>query len=74
MAAAMHHAHYELLDDGQFYGEIPGLDGVYATDATLEQCREQLAETLEGWVLLGIALHHDIPPIDGLEIRAGQLA
>ncbi len=34
--AAMRQARYEILpDDGTFYGEIPGFDGVYANANTL---------------------------------------
>lgn len=74
LAAAMSHATYELLDDGTFYGEVPPLAGVYANANTLEACREELAEVLEGWVLLGVSMHHPIPPIDGVEITVGQVA
>jgi predicted RNase H-like HicB family nuclease len=55
--AAMHRARYEiLLDDGTFYGEIPGFDGVYANADTLEACREELREVLEEWILLRASL------------------
>ena len=74
LAAAMSHATYELLDDGTFYGEVPPLAGVYANANTLEACREELAEVLEGWVLLGVSMRHPIPPIDGVEITVGQVA
>jgi len=38
--AAMGKARYETLpDDGMYYGEIPGFDGVYANAASLEACR-----------------------------------
>jgi predicted RNase H-like HicB family nuclease len=41
--AAMKNAKYEILsDDGSFYGEIPGFQGVYSNAATLEECRTQL--------------------------------
>lgn len=57
--AAMHRATYEILpDDGTFYGEIPGFQGVYANAASLEECREQLQEVLEGWIILGLRLGH----------------
>jgi hypothetical protein len=37
VAAAMRRAMYEVLaDDGSHYGEIPGLDGVWANSSTLE--------------------------------------
>ena len=49
--AAMRQAKYEILsDDGSFYGEIPDFQGVYANSATLEECREELAEVLEEWI------------------------
>ena len=48
LAAAMRQARYEILpDDGSFYGELPGFDGVYANAATLEACRDELREVLE---------------------------
>ncbi len=75
LSAAMHRARYEILaDDGQFYGEIPGLDGVFATGETLETCRDELAEVLEEWVALGLSLHHRLPVIDGVEVVVGEVA
>lgn len=46
--AAMRRARYEILSDGTFYGEIPGFQGVYANADTLEECRDELKEVLEG--------------------------
>ncbi len=63
--AAMRHATYELLSDGSFYGSIPGFAGVWADAATLEACRDELQEVLEGWILLRIADHLSIPEVDG---------
>ena len=52
--AAMGKARYEILpDDSTFYGEIPGFDGVYANAETLEACRDELEEVLEGWIFYG---------------------
>jgi hypothetical protein len=52
----MRHARYELLeDDGTFYGEIAELPGVWANAATLEACRDEIAEVLEGWVIWACA-------------------
>ena len=69
ISAAMRHAHYEILsDDGTYYSEIPELPGVWANAPTLEACREELQEVLEGWIALGLSMHHPIPPIDGVEI------
>jgi predicted RNase H-like HicB family nuclease len=53
--AALRHAKYEILsDDGSYYGEIPECNGVYANAKNLEDCREELREVLEEWVLFRI--------------------
>ncbi len=71
--AAMRRARYEILpDDGSYYGEIPGLDGVWANAATLEACREELASALEDWVVAGLHLGHDLPEIDGIVLSTPQ--
>jgi predicted RNase H-like HicB family nuclease len=71
--AAMRLATYELIDGGAtFYGHISDLPGVWATGESLEACRDELREVLEGWVVLGLALGHPIPPIGGLELRVPQ--
>ena len=54
--AAMNQAKYEILpDDGYYYGEIPGLQGVYAHAKTAEACREELQEVLEEWILFRVS-------------------
>ncbi len=65
--AAMSKAKYEILpDDGSFYGEIPGFQGVYANADILEECREDLEEVLEDWILLSVSLHFPLPNVDGI--------
>jgi predicted RNase H-like HicB family nuclease len=61
--AALRQAHYELLEDSTFYGEIPGFQGVFANAETLEGCREQLREVLEEWIVLGLRLGHVMPAV-----------
>jgi predicted RNase H-like HicB family nuclease len=44
---AMELARYEIIEDeGTYWGEIPGLQGVWARQATLEACRRELREGL----------------------------
>jgi hypothetical protein len=31
-----------------------------------EACREELKEVLEGWIVLGLSLGHELPEVDGL--------
>ncbi len=69
LAAALRRARYEILpDDGSFYGEIEGFDGVYANAATLEDCREELREVLEEWILFRVSRNLPLPVVDGHEL------
>ena len=72
---AMQRARYEILpDDGTFYGEIPGFDGVSANADTLEACREELKEVLEGWILLRTSMHLPLPIVDGIDLTVKEVA
>ncbi len=59
-------AHYELLEDGTYYGEIPNLRGVWSNTKRLEDCRRELQEVLEGWLILKLRDGDFIP---GLKVR-----
>ena len=67
---AMHQATYELLEDGTFYGEIAACKGVYTNAETLEVCRDLLQEVLEGWIILGLGLQHQLPIIDNIDLNS----
>ena len=55
--AAMRQATYEILpENGTFSEEIPELDGVWASESTLEACREELQSALEDWISIGLRL------------------
>lgn len=69
LCAGMVQAHYEIIEDEDpFYGEIPGVDGVWATGKTLEECRERLAAALEDWVLFSIVQGHDLPVLGAVHL------
>ena len=73
--AALRRAHYEIMPDDQtFYGEIPDFDGVYANAATLEDCRMELAEVLEEWILFRVSRSLPLPVVDGLELKIKEVA
>lgn len=40
-------ARYKLLKDGSYFGEVAGLQGVWANANNLEDCRKELQEVLE---------------------------
>ena len=67
--AALHNAHYELISDGKcYFGSVPGLKGVWAEGATLEECRETLAEVSEDWVWAHIRDGVPVPKIDRITV------
>jgi predicted RNase H-like HicB family nuclease len=73
--AAMRRAHYEILPDGEgFFGKIEGFQGVWAHSNTLENCREELQEVLEEWILIGLKQGTPIPIVDGIELDVKQEA
>lgn len=61
IAKQLHHATYKLLEDGSYFGEIPGLEGVWANGTDLENCREELREVLESWIVVKLR-HGDVIP------------
>ena len=48
----LHRAKYKILEDGTYFGEIPKVRGVWASAKTLEDCRSELREVFEEWMLL----------------------
>ncbi len=68
MGAAMRISTYEIMSDGTYYGEIPGFQGVYANADTLEGCREELQEVLEGWIMIGLRMGHSLPVVNGIDL------
>ena len=57
----LNRARYKILEDGTYFGEIPGLQGVWASEKTLEKCRETLREVLEEWLILKLQDGDKIP-------------
>ncbi len=66
--AAMARARFEQLEDGSWYGEIPGFQGVYANADTREECVRELQEVLEEWLVLSFEKQLPIPVIDGMDL------
>lgn len=66
---AIEKAQYKQLEDGSWFGEIPEFDGIWANGETVEQCRTELIEVLEEWLLLKVRDGDPIPVVDGLELK-----
>lgn len=53
----------------EYYGEIPGCKGVWATGKTLAECKKNLRETLEDWLFVRLKKNLSIPSMNGKVIR-----
>lgn len=72
--AAMRRAKYEVLsDDGSYYGEIPGFQGVCSNARNLEDCRNELEEALEEWLLFSISRQLEVPVVDGIDLNMKEV-
>jgi predicted RNase H-like HicB family nuclease len=70
----MRGAKYELLEEGGYYGSIPGFEGVWAEAVSLEQCRDELEEVLEEWLLFRLSRHLPVPVVDGIDLVVREVA
>lgn len=66
---ALRRARYDKLEDGTYCAEVPRLRGVLAIGETLEECRDQLAEVVEEWVLVRVAKRLSVPPLGRIEVK-----
>lgn len=67
---ALRRARFELIEDKEtpYYGEVTDLPGVWACGQTLESCRRELKEVVEGWILVSVKRSLDIPPLGSAKI------
>lgn len=72
MDRAMAHAHLECMEDGAWFAEIPGFEGLWASAPTEQECRQELRDVLEGWILLHVADHKSLPQVDGMTLEVGK--
>jgi len=70
---ALGNAHYKVLEDGTWFAEIPNFQGVWANGKTVEECRHELMEVLEEWLVLKIRDRDPIPEIEGVTIRVKEV-
>jgi predicted RNase H-like HicB family nuclease len=73
---AMEMATYEIIeDDGSYWGEVPGCQGVWAKEKTLPACQRELREAFSDWVALRLRLGLDIPELAQMNLnQIGKVA
>jgi predicted RNase H-like HicB family nuclease len=72
--AALRHAVPELDEDGTVGAWIPEIPGLVAFGADVRECARNLYGQLEAWVRTCLAVWHEMPVIDGIDLNteAGQ--
>ena len=67
---AMEMATYEIIeDDTSYWGEIPGLQGVWARHQTLAGCQRELRGALSDWIALRLRLGLEISEIASINLN-----
>ena len=71
--AALEKAEYEIIDNPEpYYAHVPGLAGVWATGKTIEDCRKELIEVIEEWIVAKLQWGQSIPSIAGRTIATAS--
>jgi predicted RNase H-like HicB family nuclease len=67
--AAMHRAQYDQMEDGEWFASIPGFAGLWAAGPSEEEARQQLVETLDGWITVHVRIGKNrLPDVDGVSL------
>lgn len=67
--AVIEKAEYKKLENGSWFVEIPGFDGVWANQNSVEECRRELVEVLEEWIMLKIRDNDHVPVVKGIDLN-----
>ncbi|MGD0283657.1 MAG: type II toxin-antitoxin system HicB family antitoxin [Dissulfurispiraceae bacterium] len=67
-------AEYRKLEDGSWFAEIPLWEGVWANGNTVEECRKELVEVLEEWLILKIKDGDTVPVVDDIDLNIKESA
>ena len=70
--AALMQAKYDTLEDDSYVATVPGLQGVIAIGNSLEECRSDLIEVIEEWIVARLQWGYTIPAISGHSISSSK--
>ena len=71
---ALELAEYGRDENGVVVARVPGADGFYAQGESVEEARTELADVVEGNVLLALQLGFDIPKLSGIDVLEQNVA
>ena len=57
----MKKAKFKKIDGKTYFGEIVGIRGVWANSRTLSECKKQLQEVFEDWLVVSLKTDKKIP-------------
>ena len=70
--ATLEKAEYKRLEDETWFAEIQGFKGIWANGQTVEECRRELIEVLEEWLLLKLKDGDSVPSVGGIDINVRE--
>ena len=71
VAVALEKAQYKKIENEYpYFAEVPELEGVWATGKTIEDCRNELIEVIEEWIVARLQRGLSIPALSGQTIGA----
>jgi predicted RNase H-like HicB family nuclease len=73
MASAVYEYVVETDEMASVFGSIPDLPGVWCDEPTYPDCQRELQSTLEGWLILGLRLGHQLPVIGNIDLNRQSL-
>ncbi len=71
---ALKKAQYKQLSDQTWFAEIEGFQGVWGQGLTIEECRNDLLEVLEEWIILKLQDGDPLPIVNDIEIKVTAVA
>jgi predicted RNase H-like HicB family nuclease len=67
--AAMKKARFEQMENGDYFGSIPGFDGLWASGHTREDATRDLYSALDGWIDVHLRVgRQSIPAVEGVDL------
>ncbi|MEY4529745.1 MAG: hypothetical protein RLZZ156_466 [Deinococcota bacterium] len=67
--AALQLARYETDENGMVVAEVPNVAGFFSEGKSVEEARRQLADAIEGNIVLALQLNREIPTLAGVQIE-----
>ena len=68
---AMGLAQVEKMEDGRYFGAIPGFLGLWADGDTQKKCLRELRHSLEEWLVIALRDDEELPELSGISLNFG---